>query len=212
RSSGSDFAPHSTSSALTALARSVRESINVPSRSNTIRRDGCRVLGAGCWVLVPGALCTILGAMHGTRRYARYGELCTVLGERRRRFPDCDPHDRHARFPRLIEDQLRDALHGRITVDDVDRLAELRERRDERVVVAQDHLVVELAIDPALHDALDVAEIADHVAVVERAGAYFDLGDRVVSMRMLADAVVVEQAVAVAEVDALGNGIHSEDR
>ena len=35
------------------------------------------------------------------------------------------------------------------------------------------------------------------------AGADLDLGDRVVAVRMLADAVVVEQPVAVAELDLL---------
>ena len=40
-------------------------------------------------------------------------------------------------------------------------------------------------------------------------GLDFDLRDGVVAVRVLADAVVVEQAVAVAEVDALGHGIHA---
>ena len=73
---------------------------------------------------------------------------------------------------------------------------------------AQDHLVVQLAVDPALHDALDVGEIHHHVAVVElgRADVHFD--DGVVAVRMLADAVVVEQPMTVAEVDALGDQIH----
>ena len=67
----------------------------------------------------------------------------------------------------------------------------------------------ELAIDPPFDDPLDVAEIADHVPVVERTGAHLDLGGRVVAVRVLADAVVVEQAMAVTEFDALGDGIHT---
>ena len=39
-------------------------------------------------------------------------------------------------------------------------------------------------------------------------GPDLDLGDGVVPVRMLADAVVVEQPMAVAEVDALGDGVH----
>ena len=39
-------------------------------------------------------------------------------------------------------------------------------------------------------------------------GADLDLGDGVVSVRMLADAVVVEQPMAVAEIDAFGDGEH----
>ena len=109
----------------------------------------------------------------------------------------------------MIEDQPRNPLDGRIAVDDEDRFAELLERRDERVVVTEDHLVIELAIDPALDDPLDVAEVADHVAVVERVGAHLDLRRGVVAVRVLADAVVVEQPVAVAEVDFLGDRVHT---
>ena len=41
-----------------------------------------------------------------------------------------------------------------------------------------------------------------------RAVSDLDLGDRVVPVRVLADAVVVEQPVAVTKGDLLGNGIH----
>ena len=68
--------------------------------------------------------------------------------------------------------------------------------------------MIELAIDPAFHDPLDVAEVGDHVALVEPIGAHLDLDDGVVAVRMLADAVVVEQPVAVTELDALGDEIH----
>ena len=95
-----------------------------------------------------------------------------------------------------------------IAVEQIHRLAQLLERRDERIVVPQQHLVIELLVDPALDDALDVAEVADHVAVVERAGPDLDLGGRIVPVRMLADAVVVEQPMAVTELDSLGDGVH----
>jgi hypothetical protein len=105
----------------------------------------------------------------------------------------------------VIEDQPRDPLDGRIAIDDENRLAELLKRCHQRIIVSQDHLVIELPINPPLDDALDVAEIADHVAVVECAGAHLDLRRRVVSMRVLADTVVVEQPVTVAELDLLGD-------
>jgi hypothetical protein len=75
--------------------------------------------------------------------------------------------------------------------------------------VPEDHLVIEVPVDPPLDHALDVAEVDDHVAVVERIGADLDLRDRVVAVRMLADAVVVEQAVPVAEVDPLRDRVHT---
>src|SRR5476649_542481 len=62
-------------------------------------------------------------------------------------------------------------------------------------------ILIELGVDPAFDDPLDVAEIAHHVAVVERPGADFDFRGGVVAVRMFADAVVVEQPVAVAEID-----------
>ena len=72
----------------------------------------------------------------------------------------------------------------------------------------QDHLVIQLAIDPAFDDPLDVAEVDDHVAAVEAVGAHVDLDRGVVAVRVLADAVVVEQPVAVAEFDPLGDEVH----
>src|SRR5581483_3456496 len=132
----------------------------------------------------------------------------TVFRERGRRLPDFYPDHGKPLARRIVEDQTGDPLDRRVAVEKVDRLAERRERRNERVVLAQDHLVIELAIDPAFHDPLDVAEIADHVAVVELAGAHLDFGGRVVAVRMLADAVVIKQAVAVAELNLLGNRVH----
>ena len=84
----------------------------------------------------------------------------------------------------------------------------LEEGLDERVVMPEDHLVVELAVDPALDLVLDVAEVDHHVPRVEIVGPDLDLGDRVVPVGMLADPVVVEQAVPVAEFDALGDEVH----
>ena len=70
------------------------------------------------------------------------------------------------------------------------------------------HTVIQFLVDPALHHVLDVAEVADHVAMVQRVGPDLDFRHCIVPVRMLADAVVVEQAVAVTEVNAFGDGIH----
>src|SRR5262245_41252909 len=118
-----------------------------------------------------------------------------VGGPRRRRLPDGDAHDRKAVLARDLVAQAADPLDSGTTADYVDRLAERLQRLHERIVVPEDHLVIELAVDPSLDDALDVAEVDDHVARVERVGANLDLGDGVVAVRMLADAVVVEQAM-----------------
>ena len=109
---------------------------------------------------------------------------------------------------RVFEDQARDAFDRRIRIEEVDGLTELLQRLYQRVVVTQHHLVIELLVDPLLDDPLDVAEVAHHVAVVQLVGADLDLGDRVVAVQMLADAVVIEQPVPVAELDTFGDGVH----
>jgi hypothetical protein len=65
--------------------------------------------------------------------------------------------------------------------------------------------VVELPIDPAFHQPLDVREIGHHIAPIELVGAHVDLGDGIVPVRVLANAVVIEQPMAVTEFDALGD-------
>jgi hypothetical protein len=105
----------------------------------------------------------------------------------------------------VIKDEPGDALHGGIAIDNEDRFAQLLKRLHQRVVMAENHLVIELAVDPAFDDALDVAEIAHHVAVIERASANFDFRGGVVAVRVLADAVVIEQPMTVTEVDFFRN-------
>jgi hypothetical protein len=62
----------------------------------------------------------------------------------------------------------------------------------------RDHLVVELAVYPALDDALDVGESQTISAIVERTAADLDSRRlRLWAVRVLADAVVLQQPVAV---------------
>src|SRR5260221_2544953 len=184
RSSGSELASQDSSKALAASAMSRRESTRVPSRSKTIRRNMAFEDVRSC------------------------SHLNAIFRKGRRRLPDLDAHHREALAAGVVEDQPGDALDSRIAVEQLHRLAQLLERFDERVVVAQQHLVIEFRVDPALDDALDVAEVADHVAIVERPRADFDFRDGILAVRMLADSVVVEQPVAVTEVDAFGDGVH----
>ena len=95
-----------------------------------------------------------------------------------------------------------------IALEQIHRLAKRAERRHERIVLTQDHLVIELAIDPPFDHALDVAEVDDHIALVEAIRPDLDLHGGVVPVRVFAHAVVIEQPVTVTEVDAFGNEIH----
>lgn len=55
---------------------------------------------------------------------------------------------------------------------------------------------------------LDIVEVDDHAALIERLGAELNLHFRVVPMQEPALAVVIEQAMAVAEMDFFGDGVH----
>ena len=110
----------------------------------------------------------------------------------------------------MVKDEARDPFDGWVTIDDEDRLAQLLQRLDQRIIVTEDHLVIELAIDPLLDDQFDVAEITDHVPRIERVGPNFDFGNGVVAMGMFACAIVVEETMAVAEIYALGDRIHGQ--
>ena len=72
----------------------------------------------------------------------------------------------------------------------------------------QEHRVIEVVINPPLHMLLDVAEIDQHAPVIQFVRFENDDGLAVVSVEVAALALVVEQAMAVAEVDFSGNAIH----
>jgi hypothetical protein len=105
-------------------------------------------------------------------------------------------------------EKLGDVLDRRVALGSEDGLAEGFERLHQRIVLPEDHSVIQLTVDPAFHNPLDVAEVANHVASIEGIVPYLDFSHRVVSVRVLADAVIVQQSMAVAELDALGHGVH----
>src|SRR5215471_5728128 len=184
--------PASSDSPATALLRPARS----PTwSSSTTTFPWCKPTSRGSW--------STRGAREGSRSGIRDPgsgtSITCVFGKRGGCFPHLDAHDGKPLLRRLVEDQPRDAFDRGIAVNDKHRLAQVAQRFDQRIVVAQQHLVIELAIDPPLHDPLNIAEVAYHVPLVELTGAHFDFSDRVVPVRVLADAVVVEQAVAVAE-------------
>jgi hypothetical protein len=80
---------------------------------------------------------------------------------------------------------------------------------DHRIVVPQDHLVIQLAIDPRLEGAFDVREIHHHVPRVQRLGGNVDLDHRIVAVQVPAHALVVEKTMAIAEVETLSDAKHA---
>src|SRR6478736_2494188 len=90
--------------------------------------------------------------------------LTGVRGEGGGRLPHGHTHRRKSLRHGIVEQQFRDMLHRRIALHDEDRLAKPLQRPKQRVVVTQNHLVIELPIHPALDDPLDIRKIAHHVA------------------------------------------------
>src|SRR5207248_7897482 len=71
----------------------------------------------------------------------------------------------------------------------LDWLTELLQGPHEWIVVPQNHLMVQFRVNPPFHDALDIAEVAYHVPIVQRTSTHFDFRDRVMAVRMLADEI-----------------------
>src|SRR4026207_752064 len=86
----------------------------------------------------------------------RANSLSVVCREGTGRLPHADVHDVDSKLASLFEDQSRDPFNRGIALEEIHRLTELLERLHERVVVPQNHLVIEFTIDPSLHDAFDI--------------------------------------------------------
>ena len=125
-----------------------------------------------------------------------------------RRFPEADFNDRHALLAGDIGDQLGDVFRRRIHVQQIHRLALLFQDRHDRVVAVQNHAVVEMIVDPAVDAALDLVEIDDHPLPVEALGLDGDDRPAVVAVQMPALALVMQEPMAVTEVDFSGNAEH----
>jgi len=112
----------------------------------------------------------------------------------------------------LQVDELGDALSGRVHVQQKIRLLQLLKRRQDRVVFMQDHLVIEIVVDPRLHHPLDLAEINDHAQSIELIALNSNDRRAIVPMQMPALATVIQQPMAITEVDFASNSMHGNTR
>src|SRR5690349_24723380 len=92
------------------------------------------------------------------------GTFFPVFSKRTGRFPHANGQNRESLLPGFVEDQLRDALDRGVAFELVDRFAERLQGTDERIVMPQNHLVIELTVYPALDEPLDVGEISHHIS------------------------------------------------
>lgn len=112
-------------------------------------------------------------------------------------------------FLGLLINQLRDVFCRRVCVDDINRLVEFLQKGDRRIVAVQDHFVVEFVVDPGSQRVFDVAEVYEHPPFVEVFTLQNDDGATVMSVKLFAFAIVVQQAMTIAKFDFLCDAIHS---
>lgn len=72
--------------------------------------------------------------------------------------------------------------------------------------------MIEVGIDPGLHNPFDFAEVDDHTKFVELFAFNGDDRDAVVAVQVATLAGVVEQPMAVTEVNFAGDSVHGNTR
>lgn len=78
---------------------------------------------------------------------------------------------------------------------------------DQRVLPMQQHLVIQFGIDPGLDDLVDVAKIDHHAPMVEMLAGNLYFNSAVVAVEMPTFPLIVEQAMAVAEIDVFSDSV-----
>src|SRR5262245_50112383 len=96
------------------------------------------------------------------------------------RLPELYLHDRKSLAHREVVNELCDVLGSGVYVHDEERLALLLEKRQSGVILVQEHLVIEMLVDPAAEDTFDLREIADHAENVQTRRRQRDHGTAVV--------------------------------
>ena len=123
------------------------------------------------------------------------------------RFPEPDFRYLQSLGMRIVVDDLGDVLGSGVGVHQVTGLPLLAKHGDQGILPMQKHLVIQFGIDPGLDDLVDVAKIHHHAAVVEMPADNLHFNSAVVAVEIATFSLVVEQAVAVAEIDVLGDSV-----
>ena len=123
------------------------------------------------------------------------------------RFPEPDFGNLQPLRMGVVVDDLGDVFGSGVGVHQVTGLPVLAKHGDQRILSMQEHLVIQFGIDPGLDHLVDVAEIHDHAPVVQMIADNFHFNSAVVAVEMTTLPLVVEQAMAVAEIDVLGDSV-----
>jgi hypothetical protein len=100
-----------------------------------------------------------------------------------------------------IENKFRDIFRRRIGIDEVQWFAQLFEDRYGGIVTAQNHAVIQRFVNPLAYDLFDVGEIQDHAAGIQLRRFQYDDCSTIMPMQITALAVVIQQAMAITEIN-----------
>src|SRR5262245_15722235 len=107
-----------------------------------------------------------------------------------------------------IVDEASDILGRRVHIEDNHRFAKLPKEWQHGVVSMQQHFVVKRLVDPTRNHFFDLCKIHDHTERIELIRLEADDRSAVVAVQMPALAVIVQQAMAVAESDLARHAKH----
>jgi hypothetical protein len=105
-------------------------------------------------------------------------------------------------------DELGNVLSRGIGIQNKARFMQGLKRLEHWIVLAEQHLMIEFTVNPALHNDVDVAKVHHHTSVVQRSCFNVDLSFGVVPVQMPALTFVVQQAVSVTKMDLFGNFVN----
>ncbi len=125
------------------------------------------------------------------------------------RFPEHDLDHRQAGLSRVFVNQSCDVLGRRIDVHDEHPLTALDERRQQGIVATEQHVMIEILVDPGVDYPLDLSEIDQHAATVECLTLERDHCPAVVAVKVAALAIVVQEPMPVTELDFTCDPEHS---
>ena len=108
---------------------------------------------------------------------------------------------------RIVVDNLGDIFGSGVGVHQVTGLPMLVKHGDQGILPVQQHLVIQFGIDPGLDDLVDVAKIDDHAPMVEMLADNLYFNSAVVAVEMTTFPLIVEQAMAVAEIDVFSDSV-----
>jgi hypothetical protein len=110
----------------------------------------------------------------------------TMLG-----FPEHDFDHRKTTLPGVFKDQPGDILRCRIAVHHENTLSALTEHRQEGIVLAQQHVVIQVFVNPLLDRPLDIGEIDQHPPLIELRSLQGNHRTAIVTVEMTTLAVIV---------------------